>query len=362
MFKRLIILCFLLLSFGYTANAQLSLKPTDKAGPLLLKPGDNIETYIELRNGYRDRAKINIYTSDGTTTATGTFAAKLLDREQHFFGIWAKFDKNIIEMEPGEKTKVKLTIQIPDTATPGDYSGGIAATRIFEEKTNAEEENKKLTTSLSVTTRIVLPLYFTIEGERTSKLGIDDLYYKKTSGNNYTIYLPLQNSGNTTIKITVDPSLTSISGDTKNLEQMEILLFPKQKAEIKIPLGVMPIFGVYDLKTDITYSEYNLLTKKDKLIEKTAKNIRLIIIPWLQIIIFLVLVVIIISSILQKKAHLARLIRSSTKYTVQQGDTIVQLAKNNNINWKTIILINKIKPPYDIKPGQEILIPKNKEA
>ncbi|MBU0545633.1 LysM peptidoglycan-binding domain-containing protein [Patescibacteria group bacterium] len=362
MFKKLIILCSLFLSFGYTTNAQLSLKYTDKLEPLLLKPGDTSEIYIELMESYGKSTKVNIYTTDGTTTSTGSFAAKLPDRKQYFFGVWAKFDENIIEMEAGEKKKLKLTIHIPETATPGDYSGGIAASRIFEEKTNVEKYNKNISASMSATARIAMPLYFTIEGQRINKLEIGNLFYKEISGGNYTLYLPFQNNGNTTIKITVDPSMKSVFGkNNKILDQKEILLFPREKAKIEIPLGVLPIFGVYDLNTDITYSEHSLLTQKDTLLEKTTKNIRLIIIPWLQIIIFLVLVVIIVTSILHKKAHLAGLIKSSSKYSVQQNDTIAQLAKSNDVDWKTIIKINNIKPPYDIYPRQEILIPKKKE-
>lgn len=47
-------------------------------------------------------------------------------------------------------------------------------------------------------------------------------------------------------------------------------------------------------------------------------------------------------------------------YTVQKGDTLFNVSQKVNIPWTTLAELNKIKPPFSLKPGQVIKIPNNK--
>jgi nucleoid-associated protein YgaU len=47
-------------------------------------------------------------------------------------------------------------------------------------------------------------------------------------------------------------------------------------------------------------------------------------------------------------------------YTVQKGDTLFNIAQNNNINWVIIATLNDLKAPYTLKPGTVIQIPAEK--
>lgn len=44
-------------------------------------------------------------------------------------------------------------------------------------------------------------------------------------------------------------------------------------------------------------------------------------------------------------------------YVVEYGDTVVTIATRFEVTWQDIVRSNRLKPPYTIEPGDEILIP-----
>lgn len=47
------------------------------------------------------------------------------------------------------------------------------------------------------------------------------------------------------------------------------------------------------------------------------------------------------------------------EYKVKKGDTLFNLSQNFNINWSTLAVLNNLKSPFLLKPGQTLKIPKN---
>ena len=45
-------------------------------------------------------------------------------------------------------------------------------------------------------------------------------------------------------------------------------------------------------------------------------------------------------------------------YTVQKGDTVFSISQKFNIDWSTLAMLNKLKTPFLLKPGQTLNIPK----
>jgi LysM repeat protein len=45
-------------------------------------------------------------------------------------------------------------------------------------------------------------------------------------------------------------------------------------------------------------------------------------------------------------------------YTVQKGDTLFNISQKFNIDWSTLAMLNSLKSPFILKPGQTINIPK----
>lgn len=46
-------------------------------------------------------------------------------------------------------------------------------------------------------------------------------------------------------------------------------------------------------------------------------------------------------------------------YQVRRGDTLFNLAQKYEISWQTLAELNSLEPPYILKIGQKLEIPKN---
>ena len=44
-------------------------------------------------------------------------------------------------------------------------------------------------------------------------------------------------------------------------------------------------------------------------------------------------------------------------YTVQNGDTLFNIAQAKSLDWQTIATLNNMKPPYALKLGQQLKLP-----
>lgn len=45
-------------------------------------------------------------------------------------------------------------------------------------------------------------------------------------------------------------------------------------------------------------------------------------------------------------------------YTVQKGDTLFNIAQNENVSWAVLANVNNLKAPYSLKPGAVLKIPR----
>lgn len=358
MFRKIATILLLTLSFHSVAHAGLSIQSADENYNFSLFPGETLEADINIVNLYSEKLSFEIYTVDGTKSRTGQFAARLRNEEQTTFGKWGTLEESEITMDPRENKTVKLIIDVPKTATPGDYSGAIVASRAKSPNGETADEPG---VGLTFQTRLAVPFFLTIPGERVSKVDVGEVYYKKYSGNTYKLHLDLENKGNTSVKFILNTTINAAFGENKEINPVEIQLFPKEKVTAEVALGSLGPLNSYDITTNISYRDINIITGEEDPIQSFSKSLNILIIPWLEIGLALALIVIIISLFVHSKHKLRRTIKSSEKYQAKQGDSITEIAKANNVDWKLLAKINKLKPPYEIKPGQEILIPKEKK-
>lgn len=46
------------------------------------------------------------------------------------------------------------------------------------------------------------------------------------------------------------------------------------------------------------------------------------------------------------------------EYTIKTGDTVFSIGQNFNVDWSVIATLNDLKPPFALKPGQTLKIPR----
>lgn len=65
-------------------------------------------------------------------------------------------------------------------------------------------------------------------------------------------------------------------------------------------------------------------------------------------------------AVMRLPGHLkARVPPGMTAYIVEYDDTVMTLSNRFEVNWQEIVRLNRLKPPYGLKPGSRLLLPKH---
>ena len=86
------------------------------------------------------------------------------------------------------------------------------------------------------------------------------------------------------------------------------------------------------------------------------------VIPWEIIFATLFVIFVILITITNKKLARKRYFANSEEYTIDSCGDLASIGKDRNISWKKIARYNNLKPPYCVKPGEKIIVPKKNRA
>ena len=114
-----------------------------------LKPGQKSEDYVFVKNASDVPLKFTLYGADETRSNQGSFALKTKNQPAEYVGKWIKFDDKELILQPGEIKKERFTVEIPQDAQEGAYSGGVSA-----EKSKADAMNPNVTIAVRIGIRV----------------------------------------------------------------------------------------------------------------------------------------------------------------------------------------------------------------
>ncbi len=389
MTKRILLLITLMVlpvftgaGFAQAAFSMIPTPPVKHQFSFEIKPGEEKTSSVIIENLDKGKVTLRLYGADGTQSNQGTFALTSQSTEQRLIGKWITFTNPVQTLDSREKKEIPFTIKIPANATPGSYTGGIAA------ETGEENKNEGKSTSVNITSRFVVKMFIVIPGQKIHKYEWTNFSYLPEKNGAFKepsrFTLSYSNTGNTIVsaeqKIEINgfPPLPapktsngykSIYDSKKGLtfELVPATLLQKNTAEIPVKWDNQPIFGFYKAKATVSFSEYDVISgKKINTVEQT-KEIN-IFIPLktdtpLGMTIFIIFLITlgVAATLIVKKIRLILLKKSCITHSIEQGETLVELAEKHGIKWKNLARINGLKAPYSLKTGQKILVPPAKK-
>lgn len=359
--KRLLVIALTTLGImllASSASANFSLSPGLKNRTMRFQIQANSQQvgYALLRNTGEEPIQVHLYANDGAKTNDGHFALKLPSEEQTGLGIWTTFEKSVYTLNGKEDREVPFLVTMPAGLPPGVYSGGLAL-EPYDEPTPGSTGG----TSVEIKTRVVIPFFVEVPGEKVSELSFDSFTHQQTENNKVFFTMKFTNKGNTALIIKPKVEITSFGGlFNEVLRDNDVQLYMNESPEFRINLEKKPFIGFFDAKAVVSFYENDIINNEITYIGDKVKTISFVVIPWTTLfVVFAILLLVIILFVYHKK-RLKKIIQGSTKYTVQAGDSLTALAKKNNVDWKLLAKINKLKAPYSIEENQEILIPSSK--
>jgi hypothetical protein len=329
-------------------------------------PGETVEDYATVINFSSDPLTLRAYAVDATSSSSGSFVLKFQDEKQKGIGSWTTIEPSEFTVQPNERKDLKFTVKIPADASPGEQVGGIIVENSAHQSDNAKAncpDDQICGGSISVKTRIGARVYLNIPGEIK-----EDIHWTVFNvEQNWTgvphFHFRIENKGNVSYQPVAHLEISDMIGnivDTFDTSLGDSL--PDTVIEPTIVWPKTPFIGQFAVKASVTFPQrFSTATGMHGASAEEFKTVNFWVIPWLIVIIFSAVMLGGGSAGICCHLRFKKMIRRSDQYEVQDNEDLITISKNNNISWKKLAKINDMKPPYIIRKGQFIRIPKNKK-
>jgi hypothetical protein len=324
--------------------------------------GETIHDTATIKNVGKEPTEVQIYAVDASTNEAGSFTLSQMHEEQQNLGTWTEINHGPFTLNPQQSIDIPFKIQIPTNITPGQYTGGIIVENGTIQNTNEniqQETDQNTRGSVSVKTRIGTRIYLTIPGNIHEDIKLISATAAKELNGKTRFILAIENNGN----LTYEPKAIVNIYDTFGLlyEQIEQTLGTSSPGTIikpNVKMTKQPLIGSFTANIDIIYeSQFRPEGMHQSALTDTI-NISFWVMPWRIVLPTLLLLIIIGAAFYKKRVNRLNYLLTSQEYIVQENDDLIALGIKTKTPWKTIAKYNNLKPPYIIKAGDQLKIPK----
>jgi len=295
-----------------------------------------------------------LYGLDGDISGSGNASLKLSNLPQVAIGKWLQFDQPKVTLAPLEEKTLSFKLNLPPNLTPGTYVGGISA-----EESTPETATPATGSSFSakVVTRLVKVIYLQIPGEKINKYSFHGFSFnKKLNQFSFT----LDNQGNTLLAangyITVTDTSTNKILKTFPISASGVLQNDSFKGQYSWTDA--PQWGSFRADIMLNVMENDIFNGKTNVINRESGSVNFELSDYASFIPYaigvLVVLLLILAYVIMHRLYLSKCV----KYKVAAGDTVNSVAAKFGMRWQKLVGINKIRPPYELKPNTTILVRK----
>jgi len=318
-------------------------------------PGTVIKDKVEIFNQDDQATTVNVAVLDGATTNDGGYTLVGAIDQNKDIGTWAQLSKTQVTLPAKSKTTIDLTITVPENADVGSHAGGVVAWRSTDGEPRGDAQ-------LKVVTRVAARMYLTVPGDIIRKLDISNVRHTITKGVLY-FHMTFHNDGNVTLTPEANISLRGIFGNVGEQDRSQFgMILRGGTINARVPWQKKaPIFGRFVADFRVHYGEKDF---KNEYVKDEYQDVRYVfwIIPWMMILwsVIGILLLLFIRKFWIWVLIKQRLNTKTTKHTVRKGENISIISRLYNVDIKKIARFNLLKWPYDLLPGDILLIPQGK--
>lgn len=326
-----------------------------------IEPGQLQEEGVVVMNNTAEAKTLMVYAADSTPSTGGAFACKQFVEPKTDVGAWISLEKQEVFLESRANEVVGFTIAVPEDASIGEHNGCIL---IQEKKEKVEEQ-----AGVSLSVRTGLRVAVTIPGEIKRKLEIVGFVVTQREDGSVVLQPQIKNEGNVSIDADVSTTTRYFFGTTYSIQGGQFPILRGETSDLNFELPKLFWGGWYDARLVVEYDENpdaGVGVKSGMAMTRIeSPTVRFFSFPTaaglaieVSVLLLLVALVLIPAFFLKRK----RWIKDKWKeYQVQSEEDITMLAKRFNVSWKLLAKVNKLKAPYTLQAGKEILVPPEEE-
>lgn len=342
---------------GVPANPDPNNPRTKSIFVYTIAQGKTKKDAVNVVNNTAETKTVEVYATDSEIASGGSFACRQKLEPQNMVGGWVRLDQTIIQLDPNTSRIVPFEVKVPDDANVGEHNGCI----VIQEKGAAPTEGGN---GVQLSFRSALRVAITVPGDIVKDVQFTDLNIKGES-KKYIINAQLKNKGNVSLD-------TDVQVSVKNMFNRSIyrnggvypLLAQKNPMELNFEFKRPFWGGWYRVSGTAAYNgnpKIALGEVGEKNVVKQAPGKLLFIAPQPAAAAIelagLLLLMLLLWLALRQVRHKKAISRHWEAFVVDKGDTLNSLAREHRIDWKTIARANKLKAPYELKPGNKIKLP-----
>jgi hypothetical protein len=318
------------------------------------KPGEQAKDAIEVINNASETKHVLVYAVDSQVSSGGAFACAQAADKPISVGEWIALNHNEVTLNPGAKQTVDFTITVPKDTAPGEHNGCIV---IQDTKQQAQPDGNGIVLSLRSAIRVAI----TIPGDIKKGLAFTGLGFTAKDDAKILLSTALKNSGNVSLDTQVEVKLSYVFGVAASKAGGNFPVLSSSEGRFNFESSRPFWGGWYKLTATARYDD-NLANAlgEGSANASTQRSMWAFIVPdplaaVIEGIAAIVLVGGIAYLVYRKRRH-GQMVRRATGHLVKPGEDLHSVAEMYAMQWKHLARINKLKPPYQIKAGQKLLV------
>ena len=327
-----------------------------------VKPSESAKDGVRVFNYTKKIHTVELRAVDSVAAVDGSFSCRQDSEKRQGIGKWTTLKAQQVTLQPESSEVVDFTISLPEKISPGEHGGCITA----QDKESFAGSGGS---GIKLGFRSAIRIAVTVPGDIIKSLTIQRINIARTKEGDYTVSPVAKNMGNVSLDVTTRAQLVDVFGRETPIQTAKFPIMPGSSMGWGFTFDGPYWGGVYKARTSISYNanpndEIGVnqgSLKKARLDSKYFVAIPAIpaIIVELAIPLFILYVVI---TLLKRRRTKKQIRKKWQQYIVKSGDSIATLGIEHNIKWKQIAKINKLKAPYLLEAGQELLLPTKKHT
>lgn len=319
-----------------------------------LKPGGSVQDGVQIMNG-TDKAKtVLVYAVDSQLASGGAFACDQAADKPISVGTWVTMEKAEVKLAPGEKQVVNFSVNVPKDASPGEHNGCIVMQ-------DTERQRSSEGGGIVLSMRSAIRLAVTVPGDIQKGLVFTGTGVEVRGSQKVLMSVGLRNSGNVSLDSDLDIKLMYAFGPTAVKAGGSYPVLSGSEARFNFE-GDRPFWGGwYRLVAEARYNDNpSASIGEGELNASTGQNAWVFITPApaaaaVEGAAAGLLAVGAAVYVRRRFVHKTAM-NHAAKHKVQPNENLHTIAEQYNVSWKLLARINKLKPPYQLKPGQLLIV------
>jgi hypothetical protein len=319
-----------------------------------LNPGQQTKDGVQVINNTPQTKTILVYAVDSQVSSGGAFACAQAADKPLSVGSWITLDKKEVTLTTGGKQVVDFTIKVPKNASPGEHNGCIV---IQDTKQQKSPDSNGIVLSLRSAIRVAIRVPGDIQkGLAFTGLGMDPKGEEKL-----LLSAALKNNGNVSLDTQLNVKLRYWFGLAAETAGGSFPVLASSEGRYNFETSRPFWGGWYRLAATAQYNDDpNVSLGEGKPTAGLQQSKWVYIAPdplaaILQVTILASLLGLAVWWTLRRKQHRRALHRART-HIVKPGENLHTIAETHGMPWKRLARLNNLKPPYQLKPGQSLLV------